>query len=380
METAVIVPPAGQEEGAAGEGGMRSASSSAKGGELPDVRRRKFLPSLIINVTLPLSIYYTLRSQGVPPWLGLLLGGGVPVLRAAYVGIRYRRIESIDVCVVGLYALSAATSLISGNPRVMLLKDVLFSLLLGLWILSTLRFGKPFAFEFAQSARSAANARKAQEFLDESRVYNRAVRKITILWGGSQVFDAVVAGVVALTVPIDLIPLVGRVQSLTVVTLAGLTTFFYQRRFRATYGMGLFGNPTGKSSAGETELTEEHEAESAEQEEKDVRAESDVREESDKAENAESAENVENAEDVEGADGETAADDSEATEGKAEDAGEETTSEYANNANDGDDGEDAKDAAAVDVTDIPVDAVDAVDADGGDKAGRKTVAECEEAV
>ncbi|MEU3753970.1 VC0807 family protein [Streptomyces olivoreticuli] len=203
--------------------------------------RRALLVPLAVNIVLPLAVYYILRAQGAAQWQALLLSSVVPAVHALGTAVLRRRLEFFDLFVVGLLAVSAATSLISGNPRVLLLKDAALPALLGLWILATLLAARPFAFRFGERLRTGAAVEDAERAWQEMPEYRSALRGLTTLWGCVQLLDAALSTVLALTLPVDVVPLVGRIQSFTLLGLVIVATVRRSRRFRAQHGRSLFG-------------------------------------------------------------------------------------------------------------------------------------------
>ncbi|MFH8750085.1 VC0807 family protein [Streptomyces rimosus] len=210
----------------------------------PDQRRGPWGPltrALAVNVVLPLALFYVLRAQGAEQWLALLLSSAVPALRVAWALATRRRADSIDLFVAALLAVSAATSLISGSPRVLLLKDVGLSVALGLWITGSLLAQRPFAHHFGIRLAGEPAAIERDHLWETTPALRRELRTLTAIWGGGQLLDAAVSAILALTLPVDVVPLIGRCQSLIVLGTTVLITLRRARRFRARHGVSLLG-------------------------------------------------------------------------------------------------------------------------------------------
>ncbi|MFF4530574.1 VC0807 family protein [Streptomyces sp. NPDC001407] len=203
--------------------------------------KRALLVPLAVDIALPLALYYAMRAQGAAQWQALLISGVVPAAHALGTAVVRRRLEFFDVFVVGLLALSAATSLISGNPRVLLLKDAALPALLGIWILATLFMARPFAFRLGERLRAGAAVEAAERAWHEMPEYRTALRGLTTLWGCVQLLDAALSTVLALTLPVDVVPLTGRIESFTLLGLVIVATVRHSKRFRAVHGQSLFG-------------------------------------------------------------------------------------------------------------------------------------------
>ncbi|MEV0264180.1 VC0807 family protein [Streptomyces sp. NPDC050617] len=210
--------------------------------------RRTLAASIAVNIVFPLGAYYLLRAQGAAQWLALLLSGAAPAVRAAYTLAVRRRADGFDLFVVSMLALSAGTSLISGEPRVMLLKNVALSLGLAVWILGTLYAPRPFVFQFSRRWHGEAARAERDRLWAESAEFRRALRRVTMLWGGAQLVDAALSTLTALTLPVDAVPAIEKVQSYGLLGLLAAATLLYGRRFRARHGVSLIGYRRGAAA------------------------------------------------------------------------------------------------------------------------------------
>lgn len=202
---------------------------------------RALLVPLSVNVLLPLALYYALRAQGTAQWQALLLSGVIPAAHALGSAVVRRRVEFFDFLVVVLLAISAATSLISGDPRVLLLKDAGLPAVLGLWILGTLGVSRPFAFTFGGALRDRAGAEAAELAWRDRPEFREALRGLTVVWGCGQLLDAALSTVAALTLPVDVVPVIGRFQSVALLGLVAVITVRRSRGFHARHEISLFG-------------------------------------------------------------------------------------------------------------------------------------------
>ncbi|WP_414169742.1 VC0807 family protein [Streptoverticillium reticulum] len=203
--------------------------------------RHTLFTALAVNVALPLVLFYVLRGAGMVQWQALLLSSAPPALHALGEAVIRRRVDPFDMFVLVLLLVSAGTSVISGSPRVLLLKDAALPAALGLWILSTLTMARPFAFQFGARLRGPEAAAVAERAWRESAEFRGALRGLTALWGGMELLDAALSTVNALVLPVDVVPLVGRIASLGLIGLSAVISIHRSRSFRARHGIPLFG-------------------------------------------------------------------------------------------------------------------------------------------
>ncbi|MFG2208522.1 VC0807 family protein [Streptomyces sp. NPDC048638] len=204
-------------------------------------RWRGTIVPLIINILVPLVVYYVLRALDTAQWLALLLSCAVPAAHALVTAVVRRRVDVFDLLVVALLAASAATSLISGSPRVLLLKDAALPAALGAWILGSLFTSRPFPFHFGRRLRGPSWAAEAERAWREVPDFRAALRGLTVLWGSAQLLDAVLSTGEALALPVDVVPVIGRIQSLAILGLVAVLTVRRSRAFGARNGVPLFG-------------------------------------------------------------------------------------------------------------------------------------------
>ncbi|MGK5548364.1 VC0807 family protein [Streptomyces sp. URMC 127] len=203
--------------------------------------RRALLVPLTVTIALPLALYYALRAQGAVQWQALLISGAIPAAHAAVTGVRRRHVASFDLLVVALLAVSAVASLVSGDPRVLLLKDAAIPAVLGVWIAGSLFLARPFAFRFGAQLRRGEAEAAAERAWQELAAYRQALRGLTLLWAGVELLDAALGTVQALVLPVDAVPVAGRIQSFALLALAAVITVRRSRRFRAEHGISLLG-------------------------------------------------------------------------------------------------------------------------------------------
>ncbi|MFD8542921.1 VC0807 family protein [Streptomyces sp. NPDC059649] len=206
-----------------------------------DARRwRALLIPLSINLLLPFAVYYVLRAQDIAQWQALLLSGAVPAAHAAGTAVVRRRIEFFDLLAVALLVVSAVTSLISGSPRVLLLKDAAVPAVLGVWMLGSLFAARPMAYQFGRRLRGPSAEEAAERTWSERPDLRAAFRGLTALWGTAQLLDAALSTVEAVTLPVDLVPVIGRFQSLGILATMVALTVRHSRAFHRRQGIPLF--------------------------------------------------------------------------------------------------------------------------------------------
>ena len=182
--------------------------------------RRLMARQLLLELVLPLGGYYALRAAGVSAWLALAAGGALTAPWIVYGVIRRRRIDVTAAFTLTLLVVGALMSLVTGDPRVLLVRDSWLGGLLGLWIVGSLFTRRPFIMVAAHAVVVAkvgeAGAIAWEGRWDHEPDFRRHVRILTAIWGAVFLGDAGVRVALAYSLPVDQVPAVSTAQWLAV--------------------------------------------------------------------------------------------------------------------------------------------------------------------
>ena len=182
--------------------------------------RRLLARQLILELALPLGGYYGLRAAGVSTWLALTIGGALTAPWILYGIFRNRRIDLTAMFTLTMLLMGAAMSMITGDPRLLLVRDSWIGAVLGLWILGTLPTRRPFimatsrAVVVAKIGEAGANAWEGR--WDNDAAFRHHIRVLTAIWGLVLVGDAIIRVVLAYSLPVDAVPGVSTAQWLVI--------------------------------------------------------------------------------------------------------------------------------------------------------------------
>jgi intracellular septation protein A len=185
------------------------------------------LTMLLRDVALPMALFYVLRSFDVDALWALLISALPPAIRTGYVAVRHRRIDPVSAFVLALLVVNGAVALISGDPRLLLVRSAWFGLLFGGLMLASLVAGRrPFLFRAICTLQPARAAELEARWTADAG-YQRVWRGVTLWWGlGSLLLGAVVV-LMAYTLPVDVVPFLDT--ALTVGSLVLGAKFTKQR-------------------------------------------------------------------------------------------------------------------------------------------------------
>jgi hypothetical protein len=102
----------------------------------------------VVDVVLPLAVYYGLRAAGVGIYLALLGGALACAAGAAVTLARTRRVTGMTGYVLTMMLLSTGVALLVGSPRFLLAREGWITGVTGLWFIASLATHRPLAYLF----------------------------------------------------------------------------------------------------------------------------------------------------------------------------------------------------------------------------------------
>jgi hypothetical protein len=198
----------------------------------PRLTVRTVLSGLVVEVGLPLVVYYGLHAVGVGDAVALLAGAAAAAVRLAWVGLRERRLSPFAAALLGAFGLGAVLVLISGDPRFLLLKGSVTTGVIGLVFLATAAGRRPLTLAAEQSWQPRRAAAIAEEFAVDPHV-RRGHRLACRVWGAGLLGEAAVRAVLVYLLPVSV--MVGVSTAMIIATVAGLAAWNarYVRRAQA---------------------------------------------------------------------------------------------------------------------------------------------------
>jgi hypothetical protein len=184
--------------------------------------QRYLLRQVVAELAVPLGGYYALRAAGLNPWLALAVPALLVAALLGYYAIRQRRIETMALFTLAAMVIGTAMTLVTGDPRTLMVRDSWITGFLGVWILATLHTGHPFVRITSRAIVTAKvgelGYRQWDARWDTDPQFRRHLRLLSAVWGIVFTVDVPVRVLLAYTLPIDAIPLASTLQWLVAVT------------------------------------------------------------------------------------------------------------------------------------------------------------------
>ena len=196
-------------------------------------------PSLILTAVCPFVAYVFLTNRGVPEVPALAVAAVFPALGTLLGWLRSGRPDLLGIGSLFLIAITITISLLTANPLFILLRG---SAIGGLWAticLGSLAFPKPIMFYVARYVASMAEAGYARRFDElwiQTPEFRRAIRRVTLVWGGVQACEALARVALVFTIPTAAFLVASRLMGFTVtLALIAWATTYVRRSARGAW-------------------------------------------------------------------------------------------------------------------------------------------------
>ncbi|MFE7861111.1 VC0807 family protein [Streptomyces sp. NPDC057403] len=183
---------------------------------------------LIVDVAVPVGSYYLFKDAfGAGTFAALALSSVVPAVRTVWSVVKERKANVFAALILVVNVVSLALSLLSGDPRLMLVKDSGVSSVIGIAVLVSVAMGRPMMTEaFKPFLTRGDTAREAawERLAVGSAAFRRLERLFSGVWGVALLAECAARIVGAYTLPVDTMVWLGSVVLAGAVTLAFLVS------------------------------------------------------------------------------------------------------------------------------------------------------------
>ena len=190
---------------------------------------RATVVTLFLDAGLSVLAYAAFRLGGASPFAALVAGAVVALARAVWVLVRRRELDPFALFMVGIYVVGLVTSLGTGSPRFLLVKESFGTAAAGLAFVLTCLRGKPLAFH-ASARIAAADPRERAEWevlWTTEPVFRRRFLVMSLVIGGALLAEALVRIPFVFVLPVDVMAVVSPVLTPVVITLVAVWAVHY---------------------------------------------------------------------------------------------------------------------------------------------------------
>lgn len=195
---------------------------------------RSLVPSLVRDIGLPTLAYYLLHWTGASDWTALLAGAGVSALLLIVEAVRARRFEVFSAFMLCVFTAGLIASLISGDARMLIVKDSFVTAAVGLAFGLSALAAKPLMYFAARKIHS--EPAEFDAMYQSMPALRRRFKMLSGMWGIGLVLEATVRVVLAYQLPVDTMVWLSNVLFFAVITLLMVITVKSAKRAAAKKG------------------------------------------------------------------------------------------------------------------------------------------------
>jgi intracellular septation protein A len=156
---------------------------------------RQVLPSLVLDLAMPVAVFFALRAYGVSTLFAIVAGGAFPLINVGRGWVLSHRIEPLGIIAITCIAFGTAASLISGSVVIALLKDFVLTGSFGLvFLASIIAAERPAMFYILRQFIAGNDAVRLQQWenLWQHARFRAALRRVTGVWGIGLLVEALI--------------------------------------------------------------------------------------------------------------------------------------------------------------------------------------------
>jgi hypothetical protein len=188
---------------------------------------------LTVNIVLPWLVY-TLLSPRYGDFVGLVASAAPPTLWSLYELLLFRMLDALSILVLAGIALSLLAVGLGGSPRMLMVRDNLFSVPIGLVFLISAATSRPVIYYLASAvfARNSPERRAAFEANWQRPAVLRTLRITSAVWGAGLIAQGSLLAWMALTWPIGRFLILSPIIGYGTIAALALWTYLYQQAVR----------------------------------------------------------------------------------------------------------------------------------------------------
>lgn len=182
----------------------------------PGSQLAQTLAPLVLDAVVPIASYYLLsKGFGLSTMAALGWSSVLPAARTIWGLAKDRRVNALAALVLTANVAGLVTSLLVGDPRLMLAKDGAVSSTIGIAILVSVFVGQPMMTAGLKPWVVKGNAAKSaawDSLSTTSAPFRRNERLFSAIWGAALLAECVARVIGAYTLPIDTMTWLGTVM------------------------------------------------------------------------------------------------------------------------------------------------------------------------
>lgn len=204
------------------------------GGKGKNAALKALLPTLVRDVGLPTIAYYLLHWNGASDFTALLAGAVVSGVMLVIEAIKARKLEVFSAFMLCIFAAGLVASVISGDARMMIVKDSFVTAAVGLAFGISALTAKPLIYFAARKSHPEPAAFDAAYWA--APLMRSRFKMMSAVWGVGFLAEAAVRVVLAYQLPVSTMVWLSHVLMFGTIGLMVLITVKWGKRMSAKKG------------------------------------------------------------------------------------------------------------------------------------------------
>jgi hypothetical protein len=188
---------------------------------------------LALNASIPAACYFLSKRFVSSSEVTALISATIfPILKSLYDLLRQRELNPVTVTVLLGIVTSLFAFSLGGDPRVLLMRESLFTGVFGICCLISLALQRPMMFYFARHFIAGRDQQRRAAFDARSQKprFLRGHRLVTAVWGLAYVGEFVIRTALVYSVPAPVVLVVSPIMMGFVTITVIVWTFWYRSR------------------------------------------------------------------------------------------------------------------------------------------------------
>ena len=188
--------------------------------------------AVLLDMVLPFAGYQVLVGRGVPAVVALSATAIFPLASTLGGWLRERRPDTLGIISLVFIAAGLIATLVTGNPRLTLMKGSLLTGAFGLAFLGSLLLPRPLAFYLGRQMMTGGKAELIARWdaLWQYPRFRYGNRVVSVIWGGGLVLEALLRILLALSLTTSMFLLLWPLISFGIYGALLVWTVSYARR------------------------------------------------------------------------------------------------------------------------------------------------------
>lgn len=195
---------------------------------------KAMLPTLVRDVGLPTLAYYLLHWNGASDWTALLAGVVVSGVMLIIEAIKARKLEVFSGFMLGIFAAGLVATLISGDARMMIVKDSFVTAAVGLAFGISALTRKPLIYFAAR--KSHPQPATFEALYANGPLMRSRFKMMSAVWGVGFLIESAVRVVLAYQLPVSTMVWLSHVLMFGTIALMLVITIKMGKRMAAKKG------------------------------------------------------------------------------------------------------------------------------------------------